>query len=63
VLSIFVENWPFEYSGLRVRTLDGHQIHIFEDTVLPSCKNIILMGGMKKIGKYSHQSNFDMGGH
>ena len=39
-ISYFAKNWPVEYPRLRVRTLDGHQIHIFEATVLPSCKNL-----------------------
>ena len=33
---IFCQNFGVEYSSLRVKTLDGHQISIFEARVLAS---------------------------
>ena len=65
-ISYFAENQQVEYLRLRVKTLDGHQIHIFKARVLPKLHEpslyIHLMGGMEQICKNSPKSNFHMGG-
>ena len=38
-MSYFAKKLRVEYSSLRVRTLDGHQINIFEARVLPECNS------------------------
>ena len=65
-ISYFAENRPVEYSSLRVKTLDGHQIHIFEARVLPSYINLhciyIWWVVWKKLAKTVRKAIFTLGG-